>query len=393
MNPKHTKMNKIVYKLVFNRKKKLNAQGTALVQVEAYQDRQRKYFSTHVYLSPHQWDTRRQQVRNHPNADALNYRLRQMVTELERKELQLWRRGHPVTLALLKENWDAQPDTRSFTDFFAREVQNADVKESTRRNLASTLQLLRSFRRRIAFAELTFDLVADFELFLRRRGCHANTVAKHIRHLRRQVNIAVNKGCLEPRLHPFRNYRIKTVPGRHTHLTPEELERLERCGCATGNARQRHVLDAFLFCCYAGLRYSDFTHLTAGSLVSVGKERWLTYRSVKTGADVRLPLSLLFDGKGLAILHKYRACLDDFFHLPDNSNVNKCLRRLALRAGIDKPVSFHVARHTNATLLIYKGVNITTVQRLLGHKSVRTTQVYANIMDLTIVHDLKSHRK
>lgn len=49
----------------------------------------------------------------------------------------------------------------------------------------------------------------------------------------------------------------------------------------------------------------------------------------------------------------------------------------------------HVARHTNATLLIYNGINITTVQKLLGHKSVKTTQVYTNVMDMTIIHDLE----
>lgn len=54
-----------------------------------------------------------------------------------------------------------------------------------------------------------------------------------------------------------------------------------------------------------------------------------------------------------------------------------------------QPISFHTARHTNATLLIYNGANITTVQKLLGHKSVKTTQVYANIMDITIVRDLE----
>lgn len=51
----------------------------------------------------------------------------------------------------------------------------------------------------------------------------------------------------------------------------------------------------------------------------------------------------------------------------------------------------HTARHTNATLLIYNGVNITTVQKLLGHKSVKTTQVYTNVMDMTIVHDLEKN--
>lgn len=61
-------------------------------------------------------------------------------------------------------------------------------------------------------------------------------------------------------------------------------------------------------------------------------------------------------------------------------------------AGISKRISFHAARHTNATLLIYKGVNITTVQKLLGHKSVRTTQVYTDIMDMTVIQDLEKHQ-
>ena len=66
--------------------------------------------------------------------------------------------------------------------------------------------------------------------------------------------------------------------------------------------------------------------------------------------------------------------------------MNKDFGVIAKLAGITQNVSFHTARHTNATLLIYNGINITTVQKLLGHKSVRTTQIYANIMDMTIVH-------
>ena len=114
-----------------------------------------------------------------------------------------------------------------------------------------------------------------------------------------------------------------------------------------------------------------------------------TYKSVKTGIEVRLPLYLLFEGKGIEILQRYKDDLDSFFKLKDNSNINKELNLLAGLAKIDKRVSFHTARHTNATLLLYSGANITTVQKLLGHKSVKTTQVYANIMDITVVRDLE----
>ena len=67
-----------------------------------------------------------------------------------------------------------------------------------------------------------------------------------------------------------------------------------------------------------------------------------------------------------------------------------CSSDLCKMANIDKKVSFHTARHTNATLLLYNGANITTVQKLLGHKSVRTTEIYSNIMDMTVVRDLSS---
>mgnify|MGYP000808226660 CR=1 FL=1 len=81
--------------------------------------------------------------------------------------------------------------------------------------------------------------------------------------------------------------------------------------------------------------------------------------------------------------------MEYFFSLKSNSNINKELIRIGKLANIDKHFSFHTARHTNATLLIYSGANITTVQKLLGHKSVKTTQVYANIMDITVVRDLE----
>ena len=70
---------------------------------------------------------------------------------------------------------------------------------------------------------------------------------------------------------------------------------------------------------------------------------------------------------------------------------NKTLTVLMQLAGISKHISFHSARHTNATILIYKGVNITTVQKLLGHKSVRTTQIYTDVMDMTVIQDWEQH--
>lgn len=384
-------MNKIIYNLVYNRKKRLNRKGTALVQVEAYLNKRKKYFSTHIYLKPEQWDYRRQVVKRHPNAEALTRMLHGFIAMMERKELEFWRQGRQISLELLKETVHAEKNATSFITFFKTEIANASLKESTKRNHLSTLALLREFRKEVSFADLTFEFVSSFECFLQRKGYHINTIAKHMKHLKRQINLAINKEYIEVQKYAFRKYRIKTSAHRHTHLVPEELAQLEALSLTGRNGKYRKTLDAFLFCCYAGMRYSDFTSLKPENIVDICRETWLVYKSVKTGTEVRLPLYLLFEGKGLAILKKYHNDLADFFHLKHNSNTNKDLSAIARLAGLSKRISFHTARHTNATLLIYKGVNITTVQKLLGHKSLKTTQGYTDVMDMTIIHDLKKN--
>ena len=381
-------MNKIIYNLVYNRKKCLNKKGMALVQVEAYLGRKKKYFSTKVYLKPEQWDNKKLIVKNHPNADALNRLIYEFVATIEKKELELWQQGKRISLELLKNALTTQENNSSFISFSRQEVMNSSLKDSTKRNHLSTLMLLQEFKKNITFSDLTFELISSFEYFLQLKGYHTNTIAKHMKHLKRHVNIAINKEYIEIQKYAFRKYKIKTIENKHTHLVPEELERLENLILSGRYVKLQKSLDAFLVCCYAGMRYSDFINLSSENFVDINQETWLIYKSVKTGTEVRLPLYLLFSGKGIAILNKYRDNLEDFFHLRDNSNVNKDLIIITRLAGLSKRISFHTARHTNATLLIYNGINITTVQKLLGHKSVKTTQVYTNVMDMTIIHDL-----
>ena len=386
-------MNKIIYNLVYNRKKCLNKKGMALVQVEAYLGRKKKYFSTKVYLKPEQWDNKKLIVKNHPNADALNRLIYEFVATIEKKELELWQQGKRISLELLKNALTTQENNSSFISFFRQEVMNSSLKDSTKRNHLSTLILLQEFKKDIVFSDLTFEFISSFEYFLQLKGYHINTIAKHMKHLKRHVNIAINKEYIEIQKYAFRKYKIKTIENKHTHLVPEELERLENLILSDRYVKLQKSLDAFLFCCYAGMRYSDFINLSSENIVDINQETWLIYKSVKTGTEVRLPLYLLFSGKGITILNKYKDNLEDFFHLRDNSNINKDLIIITRLAGLSKRISFHTARHTNATLLIYNGINITTVQKLLGHKSVKTTQIYNNVIKKTIINELEKMKQ
>ena len=385
-------MRKICYQPVYNRKKKLNAQGKALLQIEAYLEKRKIYFSTHIYLSPEQWDNKRKLICKHPHAEALNYQVKEFLIQLESKELSLWKEGKVISLERLKEEFCIKKD-KSFLDFVIKDIEDSQSKESTKRNLLSTYTLLAKFKNHIDFKELTPEFIFDFEKFLFCCDLQTNTVAKHMKHFKTFVNLAIDKGYLSLNDYPFRRYRIKTLKPKHTFLLPDELEKLETLELTGKKIAYKHSLEAFLFCCYTGLRYSDFTQLSDKNLIFIENRPWIIFTTIKTGTEVRLPLALLFEGKGWKLLRKYQKHLDEFFRIKTNSTVNKELIRIGKLAGIQKHFSFHSARHTNATLLIYRGANITTVQKLLGHRNVSTTQIYSEVMGSTIVNDLKKCAK
>ena len=383
-------MDKIKYRLVYNRKKQLNRQGTALVQAEALLNQRKVYFKTNIYLKPEHWDKQTSQVCNHPQANDLNTMLFEFILHLQAIELSLWKRGIPVTLSLLKDAIRKDKPVNVTFPVFARiYVQESDRKRSTKENLLTTITVLQEFRPGLDFKDITYTLLRDFEVHLKEKGNSVNTIAKHLRQLRTLVNEAINQGYIPSDAYPFRKFKIKQEKGRKEFLTPDELKRLENLDV---DKKLRHVLDAFLFCCYTGLRYSDFCQLTPENIIRVNGKRWLHFKSVKTDVEIRLPLHLLFEGKALAVLERYDI-VTDFAKIGPNSEANKYLAQLATLARIRKHITYHVARHTCATLLVHQGVPITTVQKLLGHTSVRTTEVYSEVLSNTIIRDLKAIKR
>lgn len=383
-------MDKIRYRLVYNRKKHLNKQGTALVQVEASLNKRKVYFKTNIYLKPENWDYNHSQVYNHPQSVELNAMLFEYILHLQGIELSLWKRGIQATLSLLKDAIKKDTPVNVTFPVFAKEyVKHSDRRKSTKDNLITTINVLQDFRPGLDFKDITYTFLKDFEVYLKEKGYGINTIAKHLRQLRTLVNEAINQGYIHADNYPFRKFKIKQEKGRHEFLTPDELKKLENL--EVGDRKMRHVLDAFLFCCYVGLRFSDFCQLTMANYIKINGKRWLHFKSIKTGVELRLPLHLLFDGKALVILDRYN--IEEFANLGCNSDVNKYLAQIASMAHIKKHITYHTARHTCATLLIHQGVPITTVQKLLGHTSVKTTEIYSEVLSSTIVRDLKAVKK
>lgn len=385
-------MQKICFKLVLNRENNLNTDVLYMVEVEAKLLSDKVYLPTNVFLRPKHWNHFQQEVvSSHPNHELLNRFLQEIMLKLEWKELQMWKNNTPLTLKqlLMSNNECKEVDSPSFINFCSEYIRVSRKRESTKKNLMTTVKVLSSFNPTTSFNDITYEYIMEFEKFLFDRRYKINTIIKHIKHLRSFYNEALNRKLIRNGEDAFKRYKMLKGEAKYTFLLPDELNKLENLTLIGKNRKMKHTLDAFLFCCYTGLRYSDFCSLTKDNLVIIDNKVWLMYKSVKTEVETRLPLYLLFNGKAISILNRYEGEMEAFFRINSNSCIDKELKKIKTLAGINTHISFHTARHTNATLLVYKGVNITTVQKLLGHKNIRTTQHYADILPQGIVNDLE----
>lgn len=269
--------------------------------------------------------------------------------------------------------------------FMEREIELATVRESTKKLHRDTLNLLEDFSPAINLQELNSEYLQKLELYMReRKMLSINTIARHMKTLKRYINVARKKDIIT--IYPFLNYTIKSEQVHRDALTEKELELLEEY--RERLSEQNDVLNAFLFSCYTGLRYSDVCVFTKQNICTINRKRWIVLKMYKTNKEIRIPLSTIFEGKALQLTKSIPRPRGLLFHLDNNQQTNRVLKRIAKQVGIRK-VTFHTARHTCATLLLYRGVSITTVQTVLGHQSVKTTQIYSAVTDLTLEKELK----
>ena len=384
-------METATFNVIYNRKKKLLSNGTALVQIEVYLNSKKKYFSTNIYLTPDQWDNKHRKVKKHPNALKLNRQISDFVTKLQGVELDRRNAGKPFSLDLLTEFMKGR-FTNSFTDFMQTEIDaDRSSAKGTIKNHRITLKLIKRYKNELLFSEMTFELLQDLEQFWLKEGYSINTINKHFRHIRKFINLAINKDLFDLSLYPFRKFRPKKETTQREFLTPEEIILLENISIPKSKEHLIKTLDMFLFSCYTGLRFSDLSALSKKDIRTINGEKWLYVTMQKTNLSIQIPLFLLFDNKPIEILDRYIEDDKDYiFDSLTNQYVNRKLKEIAEMAGITKNVTFHTARHTQATYLLYKGVSVTTVQKLLGHKKLETTQIYSKVMDRTITNELRA---
>lgn len=236
----------------------------------------------------------------------------------------------------------------SLVEFMNKEIAIATVKESTKSLHRDTLSLLTDFSADIKLHEVTSEFLQKLEIYMREEcQLSINTIARHMKTLKRYINVARKKGIITA--YPFLNYTIKTEQSHRDALTEKELEKLENYRDQLKEPNE--TLNAFLFSCYTGLRYSDICAFTKQNIRTINRKKWIVLRMIKTNKEVRIPLSTIFEGKALKLTKSIARSRGLLFHMENNQQTNRILKRIAKQVGIKK-ITFHVARHGEFSFLL-----------------------------------------
>lgn len=234
--------------------------------------------------------------------------------------------------------------------------------------------------RTATLADIDRQWLTDFMLYLMNdyityKGTHPtkSTVDTYLRALKAAFNMAVEEEILQlnPMMFLDRSH-LKGTPNVREFLTVEEVRKLIDTPC-----RRDDIKRAFLFSCFCGLRISDVRGLKWGNVAVEGGKLWLKITQFKT----KRPLSIPLNQQALRWMPERGESTDDDFIFPPLPVNMKVLEQWAKAAGIKKHVTYHVSRHTFATMELTMGADLYTTSKLLGHTNVATTQIYAKIVN------------
>ena len=358
----------IDYNVCLNRNGYVNRFGERQVVVEIYQQGQRRVINTHIHVRQEDFSMGRVQW-SHPDHDLLNRKIRRIVRGLMELEDEALDAGlEPSPESLVDAYLHHQTRSATISEWVEAVVTPSARRQVTKDGYRTLVNSLNAFHPGLRMGDITHDIIMRWQHWMRsERKLSENTIAVRLKALRCLVNEAVKRKVIRADNDPFLQIRIPEIKARREHLTEEELKAMETVTLT--DKRQRHLRDAFLFCCYTGLRWGDFHRLTSNNL----HQHTLSFEQHKTGGHVELPLDVLWTGKALDLIRRYGS-LEALADIGDNKKCNHDLRDIAEKAGIKRHLHWHLSRHTCATLLNQHGLSMQEIQFILGHSKLATTE-------------------
>jgi integrase len=382
----------------FAKKSKLLTNGKAPLFLRITINGSRWETSLNIGVDKEKWDSRKEKARGFDkNSILVNEVIDATRDKVYRIKLKIEQEEKPLTLVNIRYYYSGQRDIertimKLFDDHnsFCEKKVGIQIAPATYGRYLTCRKHFSEFLKKeynagdLPISKIDKELFEKFDLYLRaEKKCANNTAVKYIRNFNKIVRIAVEKGWILSS--PYREVGFRLEDIEKPYLTQEELQAIRKKNFSI--LRLEIVRDIFLFCCYTGLAYSDVKELTDDNIhIGIDKNKWISKHRKKTDVISRIPLFRIPE----EIIEKYKEnpiCVvrGVLLPVPTNQKLNAYLKEIADLCGIKKILTTHTARRTFATsVLLYEGVSMDIVSKILGHKSLFMTRKYAKLDEINI---------
>ena len=382
---------------------KANGNGLLPIYVRLTIEGKRFEYSTKKFIEPSKWSTELSKMKgNSEEARSINNLLDFTRNRINEIQFELLKDGISLNIDEFKNRLlGIKERERLLIPIFTehnrkiKELVGSEYAPGTLERYETSLKHTKDFLQwkykvsDIDIEKIDHAFITEYEFYLRtERKCANNTAVKYIKNFHKIINICLANGWLTK--DPFANYKSKVKEVIREFLTEQEIQSLMEKEFVS--ERLELVRDIFVFSCFSGLAYIDVKQLSKDNIVlGIDGDKWINKNRQKTDTNSKIPLL----PTAQYILDKYAnhpVCVNEDKLLPifSNQKMNAYLKEIATVCGINKELTFHIARHTFATTVtLSNGVPIETVSKMLGHTNLKTTQHYAKILDKKISEDMQ----
>ena len=382
------------------RKDKINKKGLAPIHFRIIKDRKVSNISSGILIPEDSWDAEKQKIKGkHLNSARLNSLITNKFAELQDNVFEYETNHKSTTTSQLKESIYGKKPLFFFAFAIkANEPYLKDDKIGTYDKNKAIISKLSLYADNVnlTFQDITPDYLSKFQRYLKDTlNNKTNTANNSLKFINQMFKQAYNQDLIEHNIIPFNKFKITSDPTERMYLSEDELCLIENC-TITPNTRMSLHRDMFVFAAYAGgVRVSDMLQLKWKHFDGVNLN--ITMKKTKGQISIKVPT------RALAIMEKYKVVdgnsndyifpmLSNELNIKDaravdsalssaTAYINKNLKFIAEKISLDKPLSFHISRHTWATRALRKGMSIDKVSKLMGHSQLKETQIYAKIIN------------
>lgn len=393
----------ITYNLLFFiRKERVNKHGEAPIYLRITINGKRAEIALKRFIDSKKWDSKTNKARGTTQEiKKLNSYLDVVKGKIHEHHREMIDRNDVITARKLKNRYLGITELNKYILECFKDHNDEMYKligkeysNSTYKKYCTTNDHLKKYIKKeykvddLLLNELNLKFIKGFESYLMQNKCSHNSAVKYVKNAMKITNQAVNYEWLDK--NPFSLYKTKYKPTNRKYLNEEELKSIEVKQIKIN--RLDTIRDIFVFSCYTGLSYAEIDKLTYNNYsTGFDGEEWIMIERTKTKIESNVPLL----NKPLELIDKYKdhPLIQDnnrVFPQYSNQKLNSYLKELADICGINKNLTFHMARHTFATTItLTKGVSMESVSAMLGHRNIKTTQIYSKIVNLKVSTEMR----